>query len=58
MPHLLPSKSANCLLRFIIIAWSASDMFLSKLNGCVELTLYLLEAREMLMRALCSLFVT
>lgn len=33
-------------------------MYLSKLNGCVEPTLYLLEARKMLMRALCSLFVT
>lgn len=33
-------------------------MYLSRLNGHVELTLYLLEAREMLMRALRSLLVT
>lgn len=33
-------------------------MYLSRLNGCIELTLYLLEARKMVMRALCSLLVT
>lgn len=55
-PFLFPQKLSNRLLRFIIFARSASDM--SRLNGCVELTLYLLEARKMLMRALCSLFVT